>query len=187
MSAAPQIAISQLPNGGKIQPTDSVPATRAGVTMRTNFGTMAAQNFDSVSVTGGSIDDVIIGEAVPQDGYFNHLNSTGLAILQSIQSDNIESSISGAIVADGTLSGYDVYAGHTLSVSNKGTFTANGTTAVSVTNNKITANSVILFGLKTIGGTPACAPYESAITVSSGFSVKACAGDTSTYNYTIIN
>jgi hypothetical protein len=70
--------------------------------------------------------------------------------------------------------------------TSKGTFTANGATAVVVTNAAVTANSQIIFTLKTIGGTPAGAPFESAITPGVGFSVKSFAGDTSIYNYIIV-
>lgn len=66
-----------------------------------------------------------------------------------------------------------------------GTFTANGATAVVVANANVTATSVISYGLKTVGGTPAGHPFESAITPGTGFSVKAAAGDTSVYNYAI--
>jgi len=68
-----------------------------------------------------------------------------------------------------------------------GTFVANQATAVVVPNVNITATSVVLFGLKTIGGTPAGAPFISAVTPGVGFSVKSVAGDTSTYNYKILN
>lgn len=68
-----------------------------------------------------------------------------------------------------------------------GTFTANEATAVVVANTNVTANSTITFGLKTVGGTPAGAPFLSAVTAGTGFSVKTTVGDTSVYNYTIIN
>lgn len=67
-----------------------------------------------------------------------------------------------------------------------GTFTANGATAVVVSNTSITANSVVLTSMKTVGGTPAGAPYMSAKTVGTSFSMKAAAGDTSVYNYIIM-
>lgn len=70
--------------------------------------------------------------------------------------------------------------------SANGTFTANGATAVTVTDSRITANSVVLIGLKTIGGTPAGAPFMSAVTAGTSFQVKSVAGDTSVYNYMII-
>lgn len=67
-----------------------------------------------------------------------------------------------------------------------GTLTANGSTAVVVADTAMTANSTVIFTAKTIGGTPAGAPYLSAVTAGTGFSVKAAAGDTSVYNYMII-
>lgn len=75
--------------------------------------------------------------------------------------------------------------------SAQGTFTANGSSAVVVNPVvPITATSQILISLKTVGGTPAGAPYLSALTTgavgTATFSVKAAVGDTSTYNYTII-
>lgn len=74
-----------------------------------------------------------------------------------------------------------------LSGYKSGTFVANGATAVVVADTRVTANSVFLFGLKTVGGTPAGGLFESAVVVGVSFSVKAAAGDTSTYNYVIIN
>lgn len=71
-------------------------------------------------------------------------------------------------------------------VKGSGTFVANGATPVVVANTAITANSAVIFGLKTIGGTPAGAPFMTAVTAATGFSVAAVAGDTSTYNYKII-
>lgn len=75
----------------------------------------------------------------------------------------------------------------TVPATANGTFVANGITAVVVADTRITANSVVDFGLKTIGGTPAGAPFMSAVTAGVGFSVKVpVAGDTSTYNYRIV-
>ena len=74
-----------------------------------------------------------------------------------------------------------------ITAGKTGTFVANGATAVVVANANVTASSVIIFTLKTVGGTPAGAPFCSAITATTGFSVKAVAGDTSTYNYVVIN
>jgi hypothetical protein len=70
--------------------------------------------------------------------------------------------------------------------ANGGTFIANGSTAVTVTNANVTANSVIIFGVKTVGGTPAGAPFIATVTPGTGFTVKAAVGDTSTYNYWIL-
>ncbi len=67
-----------------------------------------------------------------------------------------------------------------------GTFVANGITPVSVANSSITANSVIIFTLKTVGGAVGAYPAIQTITASTGFTVAATASDTSTYNYAII-
>lgn len=67
-----------------------------------------------------------------------------------------------------------------------GTFIATGASAVVVANTAVSPNSTISFALKTVGGTPAGAPFLSAVTAGTGFSVKAVAGDTSTYNYAIL-
>lgn len=75
----------------------------------------------------------------------------------------------------------------TQSTTVNGTFTANGATAVVVAETNVTANSTFSFGLKTVGGTPAGAPFLSAVTAGTGFSVKVAAGDTSVYNYSVWN
>jgi hypothetical protein len=67
-----------------------------------------------------------------------------------------------------------------------GTVTLNGATGVVVANTNVTANSTIIFTLKTIGGTPSPnAPNVTAITAGTGFTVAGTAGDTSVYNYRI--
>jgi len=68
-----------------------------------------------------------------------------------------------------------------------GTVTLNGATPVAVGNTSITANSGILFTLKTVGGTVSPnAPNVLTITPGTGFTVAGTALDTSVYNYHII-
>lgn len=68
-----------------------------------------------------------------------------------------------------------------------GTFDANGTSQVVITEPTVTANSVIIISLKTVGGTVSpSVPYIDTITVGTGFTTKATASDTSTYNYSVI-
>jgi hypothetical protein len=45
---------------------------------------------------------------------------------------------------------------------------------------------VVAMSLKTVGGTPAGAPYIFAKTNGTSFTVRAPAGDTSVYNWVII-
>jgi hypothetical protein len=49
----------------------------------------------------------------------------------------------------------------------------------------VTANSIIAFTLKTVGGTVGAYPTVVTITPGTGFHVTATASDTSTYNYGI--
>lgn len=68
-----------------------------------------------------------------------------------------------------------------------GTFIANGATPVTVTEPNITAGSVVIITLKTVGGTVSpSVPYIATITVGTGFTVTGTALDTSTYNYRVI-
>lgn len=69
-----------------------------------------------------------------------------------------------------------------------GTVILNGATPVTVTNSLLTANSTVLFGLKTVGGTVSPnAPNVLTVTPGTGFTVGGTASDTSTYNYVIVN
>lgn len=68
-----------------------------------------------------------------------------------------------------------------------GTFTANGASAVTVADKTITATSFVLISINTVDGTPAGQPFLTTITSGTGFTVEAVAGDTSVYNYMIIN
>lgn len=66
-----------------------------------------------------------------------------------------------------------------------GTVTLNGATPVTVANTSITSGSVIVFTLKTVGGTVGAAPVADTITAGTGFTVKGTASDTSVYNYRV--
>lgn len=68
-----------------------------------------------------------------------------------------------------------------------GTFTANGATPVTVANPAVTANSLVIFTLKTVGGTVGAIPRCVTITPGTGFNVNCTASDTSVYNYRIIS
>ncbi len=69
-----------------------------------------------------------------------------------------------------------------------GTVTLNGATGVTVANTAVTADSIIVFTLKTVGGTVSPnAPNVKTITPGTGFTVAGTASDTSVYNYRIIS
>ena len=67
-----------------------------------------------------------------------------------------------------------------------GTFTANGATSVVVNTTAASDTMIVVMSLRTVGGTPAGAPYVFAKTNGTSFSVRAAAGDTSVYNWAII-
>jgi hypothetical protein len=66
-----------------------------------------------------------------------------------------------------------------------GTVTLNGTSEVTVSNANVTANSIITFTLKTVGGTVGAQPVVATITPGTGFTCKGTASDTSVYNYSV--
>lgn len=67
-----------------------------------------------------------------------------------------------------------------------GTVTANGATPVTVANANVTTGSIIIFTLKTIGGTVGAYPTVPTITAGTGFTFVATASDTSVYSYVIL-
>ena len=70
----------------------------------------------------------------------------------------------------------------------QGTVTLNGATPITVANALTSANSSIIFTLKTVGGTVSPnAPNVLTITPGTGFTVGGTALDTSVYNYVILN
>lgn len=66
------------------------------------------------------------------------------------------------------------------------TFTCNGATPVSVSQAKVTAGSIILPTLKTVGGTVGAVPAVQSLTAGTGFNVKCTASDTSVYTYFVL-
>lgn len=68
-----------------------------------------------------------------------------------------------------------------------GTFVCNGASNVTITTTAASANMVLLIGLNTVGGTVGNTPHITTISAGSSFTVAGTAGDTSTYNWAIIN
>lgn len=67
-----------------------------------------------------------------------------------------------------------------------GTFTANGTSSVTVANTSVNITDAIIISLNTVGGTVGAIPTIQTITAGTGFTTKAASSDTSIYNYAII-
>ncbi len=69
---------------------------------------------------------------------------------------------------------------------NGGTFVMNGATPVVVADADVSAGSMIIFTLDTVGGTVGAYPAIQTITPGTGFTVAGTAADTSTYRYVIL-
>jgi hypothetical protein len=67
-----------------------------------------------------------------------------------------------------------------------GTFTLNGTTAVTVTNANLAVGDIIVFSLRTVGGTVGAHPSVKTRTNGTGFTVSGTASDTSVFDYRIL-
>lgn len=67
-----------------------------------------------------------------------------------------------------------------------GTFVANGTTPVTISNTSIAITDTISISLNTVGGTVGAQPVVATITAGVGFTVVCTDSDTSTYNYAIV-
>ena len=81
----------------------------------------------------------------------------------------------------------NIYASGSIYPSSRtGTVTVNGTNTVQVSDTSVTTKSVVILTVKTPVGTVGPA-YVSSTTAGTGFSIKSQSGDTSTYNYLIIN
>ena len=69
----------------------------------------------------------------------------------------------------------------------QGQITANGTTEATLAVVALEADSVVLYSLNTVGGTPAGAPYTfSKNTTTNTVGMKAAAGDTSVYDVIVL-
>lgn len=66
-----------------------------------------------------------------------------------------------------------------------GTFTLNGATNVVVNNANLAVGDLIVYSLRTVGGTVGTHPVVKVRTNGTGFQVAGTAADTSTYDYRI--
>lgn len=67
-----------------------------------------------------------------------------------------------------------------------GTFTANGTTNVTVNTTAASQTMVVLISIRSAGGTRTGLPYVDVISPGVSFQVKSFAGDTSEYNWVML-
>lgn len=67
-----------------------------------------------------------------------------------------------------------------------GTFVLNGATPVTVAAPNLTATSMVIITLNTVGGTVGALPVVQTLTPGTGFTIQGTASDTSTYNFLIL-
>lgn len=144
-------------------------------------------------------------------GTFNLTSKTGDTVLTLTYLDYVENSNTGATIAAGAQvspGGSQATITDPLPVANggtgaataatartnlglptkfsPGTFTINGVTPVSVADANLTASSVVVITLKTVGGTVGAVPHVATVNPGTGFTVVGTAADSSVYNYLII-
>lgn len=149
----------------------------SGVTTSPKFLIQAAENWTNAA-HGSMMTWTVIANGTTTPTQAMRLQNDGvLTIGTTVASGSLKLQVTGGTTTD------------TLAVTGgvTGTFTANGATPVTVTNANVTANSVILVTLKTVGGTVGAVPAVKTITPTTGFTVAATAADTSVYNYVIIS
>ncbi len=74
-----------------------------------------------------------------------------------------------------------------LPAARKGTFVCTASGTITISNTNELATSDVIISLNTAGGTISTSPAMKTVTAGSGFTVLCGAGDTSTYNYDILN
>ena len=167
----------------------------SAVTVADTTGAIASGNITTTG-TGGSVFN---STSVDSD-FTVKKNTSGNAIAfdagtVDLQLNATTIGLTGAITHTGAISqsGSTTFTTATSTIVLKqgangktGTFIANGATPVSVATTAFTANSGVIFTLKTVGGTVGAHPAIQTVTPSTGFTVACTAGDTSTYNFHII-
>ncbi|PZP40426.1 MAG: hypothetical protein DI585_01165, partial [Pseudomonas fluorescens] len=91
------------------------------------LGSMAFQNSDAISVTGGTIDGTVIGGTTPAAGTFTNLRVTGNLYVSGTQSIDGVSFLNGGVMATGTVTAtHFVGDGSQLTGINAGSLAAAG-------------------------------------------------------------
>lgn len=141
------------------------------------------------TISGGTIDNTIIGGSTRAAGSFTDVNSNGKISGSAAAFTGLVSAQNGIAVSGNVT---ETAIGNTLILKQgangkTGTVVANGASLVTASTNAVTTNSGIILTLKTPGGTvPGAPPNIASIAAGSQFVIKGTALDASTYNYHII-
>ena len=165
-----------------------------GVTVRGGSQTNTA--FTDTTATGAQLDAALTNAAVGQSWVWTYQNTTNANATLSAGASGVTLSgitvvysmttarflVTRTAAATYTIVGIE----QTAAFGSFGTFTCNGTTAVTVTDSRVTANSAIDVTLKTAAGTVGATPAIKTITAGTGFTIAGTASDTSVYNYLVL-
>lgn len=157
-------------------------------------GSQTNTAFTDTTATGAQIEAALTNPAVGQSWVFSYENTTNANATLSAGASGVTLSgitvvysmttarflVTRTAASTYTIVGFE----QTVAFGSFGTFTANGTTAVTVADSRVTANSSISVTLKT-ASTPGAIPSIKTITAGTGFTISGTASDVSTYNYLI--
>ena len=90
--------------------------TAVGARNNLGLGTMAVENSDNINVTGGTIDNTVIGATTPSTGKFTSLQATGTTILDTLT--GYLKGTSGTVSAVTTIPNTDITGLGTMSTQN---------------------------------------------------------------------
>ena len=165
-----------------------------GITVRGGSQVNAA--FTDTTATGAQIEAALTNPSVGQSWVYSYQNTTNANATLSAGASGVTLSGITVVYSNTTarflvtrtaLNTYTIVGfEQTAPFGSFGTFTCNGTTAVTVTDSRVTANSAIDITLMTVGGTVGATPAIKTITPGTGFTVAGTAGDLGIYNYLIL-
>jgi hypothetical protein len=191
-------------------PNQTADAAGVGIAITADAGAVGARNGGSITLTpgaksgGGADGSVVIngawtaaGKTCADLGTVTTCNIDGGAIDGAIIGANTAAAVTGTTLTANTSisSAGDI----TMTSANKGiilkrgangrcgSFTANETTPVTVSNTAFAITDTVIISLQAVGGTVGALPHLVTVTAATGFDVVASAGDTSTYNYALIS
>jgi hypothetical protein len=160
-------------------------------------GSQTNTAFTDTTATGALIEAALGGTpTVGQSWEWSYENATNANATLAAGATGVTLSPTSPVVFSGTTARFLVVRtaantytitafGATAPTGSFGTFVANGTTAVTVADTRVTSGSAISITLGTVGGTVGDTPSVKTITPGTGFTVAGTASDTSTYNYLI--
>jgi hypothetical protein len=115
---------------------------------------------------------------------------TSVAGLASVSAGSVSAtagSFTALVAGSETVSGIATVGQLATSGGRKGTFVCTSGGTITIANTNELASSDVVISLNTLGGAITTAPAMATVTAGTGFTVKCASGDTSTYNYDILN